>query len=308
MTCAAGLARGSGLGTRDSGRTSHGTDAASPGRAIRSYPSPGPEPRAPAVIDSHCHLAGEEFVADRDAVIARARDAGVDRVLVILAAEDDAECVRGQAIAEAWPAVRFAVGVHPHQAHQFAADPAGGGTGGRGAARQVAVGAGHRRDRARLPLRLLAAGRPAGGLPRPARARAGTPTAGRDSHARGRGRHPAAHRRGAGARATGRRVPLLHRGRRRSPGAPSPPASCSRSPGSSRFRAPSSCGKPSAWCRSIGCWWKPTPRTWRRSPTAASATSRRMVAETLAAVARARDLPVDDRRRRGAPKLRPALR
>ncbi len=77
------------------------------------------------MIDSHCHLAGEEFVADRDAVIARARAAGVDRVLVILAAEDDAEWVRGQAIAEAWPAVRFAVGVHPHQAHQFAADPAG---------------------------------------------------------------------------------------------------------------------------------------------------------------------------------------
>jgi TatD DNase family protein len=75
------------------------------------------------VIDSHCHLAGEEFVADRDAVIARARAAGIERALVILAAEDDAEWARGQECAAAWEAVRFAVGVHPHQAHAFAADP-----------------------------------------------------------------------------------------------------------------------------------------------------------------------------------------
>jgi TatD DNase family protein len=77
------------------------------------------------VIDSHCHLAGEEFVADCDGVIARAREAGLERALVILAAEDDAEWGRGQAVAAAWPAVRFAVGVHPQQAHVFAADPTG---------------------------------------------------------------------------------------------------------------------------------------------------------------------------------------
>jgi TatD DNase family protein len=76
------------------------------------------------MIDSHCHLAGEEFQADLPDVIARAQAAGVDRVLVILAAEDDAEWARAQRLAAAWPAVRFAVGVHPHQAHVFAADPA----------------------------------------------------------------------------------------------------------------------------------------------------------------------------------------
>jgi TatD DNase family protein len=76
------------------------------------------------VIDSHCHLAGEEFAADRDAVIARARSAGIDRALVILAAENDAEWAGGQEVARVWDAVRFAVGVHPHQAHVFAADPA----------------------------------------------------------------------------------------------------------------------------------------------------------------------------------------
>ena len=76
------------------------------------------------MIDSHCHLAGEEFVADLAAVVARAREVGISRALVILAAQDDAEWARAQALPVLWPAVRFAVGVHPHQAHAFASDPA----------------------------------------------------------------------------------------------------------------------------------------------------------------------------------------
>lgn len=75
------------------------------------------------MIDSHCHLAGPEFVDDLDPVVARATAAGVARCLVILAAEDDAECARAATVRAAWPVVRFAVGVHPHQAHRFAADP-----------------------------------------------------------------------------------------------------------------------------------------------------------------------------------------
>ena len=34
------------------------------------------------MIDTHCHLDGEEFADDRDAVVARAREAGVERVLI----------------------------------------------------------------------------------------------------------------------------------------------------------------------------------------------------------------------------------
>ena len=41
------------------------------------------------LIDSHCHLAGKEFLSDLDAVVARARTAGVDGALTILAADDD---------------------------------------------------------------------------------------------------------------------------------------------------------------------------------------------------------------------------
>jgi TatD DNase family protein len=75
------------------------------------------------VIDSHCHLAGKEFASDLDAVVARARAAGLARCLVILGAEDDEEIVQAEAVKTAWPEVRFAVGVHPHQAHRFASAP-----------------------------------------------------------------------------------------------------------------------------------------------------------------------------------------
>ena len=76
------------------------------------------------MIDSHCHLAGDEFTADLEAVVARARAAGVDGALVILGAEDRAERARASAVSAAWADVRFSIGVHPHQAGQFTDDPA----------------------------------------------------------------------------------------------------------------------------------------------------------------------------------------
>ena len=72
------------------------------------------------MIDSHCHLAGEEFEADLDDVIRRAMDADVSAALVILSAGDTAEAARAVRVRHAWPAARFAAGVHPHQAGQFA--------------------------------------------------------------------------------------------------------------------------------------------------------------------------------------------
>ena len=77
------------------------------------------------MTDSHCHIAGEEFIADLPEVVARARAAGVARALVILAAEDDAEIVRATTVKAAWPECRFAVGVHPHHAKIFEGNPQG---------------------------------------------------------------------------------------------------------------------------------------------------------------------------------------
>lgn len=72
------------------------------------------------MIDSHCHLAGEEFVADLESVVARAQSAGVSAALCILSAADRQEAERATLVRRAWPQVQFAAGVHPHQAGDFA--------------------------------------------------------------------------------------------------------------------------------------------------------------------------------------------
>jgi len=72
------------------------------------------------MIDSHCHLAGEEFAGDLEAVVERARAAGLTSALCIVAAGDESESERAGNVREAWPAVRFATGIHPHQAGEFA--------------------------------------------------------------------------------------------------------------------------------------------------------------------------------------------
>jgi TatD DNase family protein len=75
------------------------------------------------MVDSHCHLADEVFEGDLREVVGRATAAGLTGALCILAAGDDAEARRAHTVIEEWPAVRFAVGVHPHQAKMCAAKP-----------------------------------------------------------------------------------------------------------------------------------------------------------------------------------------
>ena len=55
------------------------------------------------MIDSHCHIAGPEFTADLDAVVARAGAAGLAHAFVILAADDEPELARASDVARAWP-------------------------------------------------------------------------------------------------------------------------------------------------------------------------------------------------------------
>ncbi len=78
------------------------------------------------MIDSHCHLAGEEFEADLPAVVERARAAGVRGALVILSSGDESDAGRAGRVREVWPEVRFAVGIHPHHAGAHADDLDGG--------------------------------------------------------------------------------------------------------------------------------------------------------------------------------------
>jgi TatD DNase family protein len=76
------------------------------------------------VIDSHCHLADAAFAGDLDAVIGRAQHAGVTGALCILGAGDAAESAAASRVRAIWPRVRFAVGVHPHNAGRFTGRPA----------------------------------------------------------------------------------------------------------------------------------------------------------------------------------------
>ena len=63
------------------------------------------------------------FAADLDAVIARARAAGLERALTILSAGDGKEAAQAERVAALWPESRFAIGVHPHSAKAFADAP-----------------------------------------------------------------------------------------------------------------------------------------------------------------------------------------
>lgn len=66
------------------------------------------------LIDSHVNLHHEAFAQDRDAVIARARAAGVQRMITICDKIENLPAVL--AIADAEPDIYASVGAHPHYA------------------------------------------------------------------------------------------------------------------------------------------------------------------------------------------------
>ena len=72
------------------------------------------------LIDSHCHLDGEPFHADRDAVVERALAAGVGRMLAIGTGDGPPDLEAGIRLAEQYPFVYATVGVHPHEAAKAA--------------------------------------------------------------------------------------------------------------------------------------------------------------------------------------------
>lgn len=63
------------------------------------------------LIDTHCHLAAAEFVADRDALVAAALGAGVARIVV--PAVDAASFAEVQACCARYPGCAPAYGIHP---------------------------------------------------------------------------------------------------------------------------------------------------------------------------------------------------
>ncbi|OWU85725.1 LuxR family transcriptional regulator [Oceanicola sp. 22II-s10i] len=70
----------------------------------------------PQITDSHCHLDFPDFDGEHDAIVARALEAGVSRMVTICTRLDQEPNVR--AIAERFAPVFYAAGIHPMRAHE----------------------------------------------------------------------------------------------------------------------------------------------------------------------------------------------
>src|SRR5689334_11014968 len=71
-------------------------------------------------VDSHCHIDGSEYDADRTEVIARARDAGVATMLNVGTGDPHSGAFeRAVELAESCSQIYCTIGVHPHDAKLF---------------------------------------------------------------------------------------------------------------------------------------------------------------------------------------------
>jgi len=67
-------------------------------------------------VDSHAHLDGKQFDSDREQVIARARQAGVQTIVAIGNGDGPPHLDAGIQLAEKYPFMYATVGIHPHEA------------------------------------------------------------------------------------------------------------------------------------------------------------------------------------------------
>jgi TatD DNase family protein len=68
------------------------------------------------LTDSHCHLDHEQFHEDREAVIDRARAAGVECMMAIGTGDGPPDLEAGIRLADRYPFIYATVAVHPHEA------------------------------------------------------------------------------------------------------------------------------------------------------------------------------------------------
>jgi TatD DNase family protein len=67
-------------------------------------------------VDSHAHLEGERFDADREQVIARAKEAGVETIVAIGSGTGPGSLACGIQLAEKYEFIYATIGIHPHEA------------------------------------------------------------------------------------------------------------------------------------------------------------------------------------------------
>ena len=73
------------------------------------------------VIDSHCHIDMPQFDADRDEVVARAREAGVRSMLIVGGVDEEGGHQRALRVAQSL-GFPCSAGVHPHEARLYTED------------------------------------------------------------------------------------------------------------------------------------------------------------------------------------------
>src|SRR5579871_616491 len=67
-------------------------------------------------IDSHAHLEGKQFSTDREQVITRAREAGVQNIVAIGNGDGPSNFDCGLRLAEQYDFIYATIGIHPHEA------------------------------------------------------------------------------------------------------------------------------------------------------------------------------------------------
>lgn len=68
------------------------------------------------LIDSHAHIQGQEYAGEVEAVITRAREAGIDKIIAVGGAGDLSSNHDAIALADSYDNVYATVGMHPHDA------------------------------------------------------------------------------------------------------------------------------------------------------------------------------------------------
>lgn len=74
------------------------------------------------LFDSHAHLTDAAFAEDREQVLARAAEAGVDSVVCVASDLDDAEAALDLCRGTTRPRLRATAGIHPHNAQRLTDD------------------------------------------------------------------------------------------------------------------------------------------------------------------------------------------
>jgi TatD DNase family protein len=68
------------------------------------------------LIDSHAHIQGAQYLGEIPAVVERAREAGVERIVIVGGAGEFASNEAAVALAESDPSLYATIGMHPHDA------------------------------------------------------------------------------------------------------------------------------------------------------------------------------------------------